>query len=151
MKNLLVFFMVLCVVLIFSHQESVATPQYEETMVTKKKPIRKKRSTKKKKVIDINKFSLLEHTTKPMSRKFIRLTKAEYAKALQNPKWQKKRLQIFERDNWKCKGCGDTETTLHVHHLTYTKRFPWNEPMPNLLTLCRSCHARAHGNKEVIR
>jgi hypothetical protein len=36
-----------------------------------------------------------------------RLTKAEYAKALQHPRWQKKRLRVFQRDKWMCTQCKD--------------------------------------------
>jgi len=74
-----------------------------------------------------------------------RLTPQQYAKALQHPKWQKKRLKVFERDKWKCVDCGDAETTLHVHHLKYTKRYPWDEPIKNLKTLCIKCHRKNHG------
>lgn len=73
-----------------------------------------------------------------------RLSKSEYAKALQHPKWQKKRLRVFNRDKWRCRECGDTETTLHVHHKKYTKRYPWNELMKNLITLCSKCHKAVH-------
>ena len=76
--------------------------------------------------------------------KYGRLSKKEYSKALQHPKWQKKRLRVFNRDKWACKGCGDTETTLHVHHSKYTTRYPWNELMRNLQTLCSNCHRKEH-------
>lgn len=78
---------------------------------------------------------------KPTTRK---PTKEEYAKFIQHPKWQKKRLKVFQRDNWRCRKCKDTETTLHVHHLNYTKFYPWNEPMKNLITLCTRCHGKHH-------
>jgi len=77
-------------------------------------------------------------------KKYKCLTKAEYAKALQHPKWQRKRLRVFNRDKWCCTECKDTETTLHVHHLKYTKRYPYNEPMKNLRTLCSKCHKKRH-------
>jgi len=73
-----------------------------------------------------------------------RLSKEEYHKALKHPKWQKKRLKVFQRDNWRCTRCKDPETELHVHHLQYTKRYPWNEPMANLTTLCGNCHRKVH-------
>ena len=73
-----------------------------------------------------------------------RPTKAEYAKLRMHPKWQKKRLRVFQRDKWQCRQCKDKETTLHVHHLKYTKYYPWNEPMNNLVTLCARCHGRGH-------
>jgi 5-methylcytosine-specific restriction endonuclease McrA len=81
---------------------------------------------------------------KVVKNKVKRLTKVEYAKALTHPKWQKKRLRVFNRDKWRCKKCRDTETTLHVHHLKYTKRYPYNELMKNLTTLCGNCHKKKH-------
>ena len=69
----------------------------------------------------------------------------QYQKALKHPKWQKKRLKVFERDKWMCKKCKSKTKTLHVHHLAYTKRYPWNELMTNLITLCEDCHKRKHG------
>ena len=79
-----------------------------------------------------------------VKKPYIKLTKEQYATALQHPKWQKKRLKMFERDNWKCRECGDIETMLHLHHLEYTKKYPWNEPAKNLITLCSNCHKKRH-------
>lgn len=56
-----------------------------------------------------------------------------------NPKWQKKRLQVLERDGWSCCACDDTESTLHVHHKKYDGE-PWEVPDDWLQTLCESCH-----------
>lgn len=63
-----------------------------------------------------------------------------YAKKLQDPLWQKKRLEILHRDNFTCKLCKDTETTLHVHHITYADE-PWNADDADLVPLCKHCHA----------
>jgi 5-methylcytosine-specific restriction endonuclease McrA len=63
-----------------------------------------------------------------------------YKEKLKDPRWQKKRLKIFERDGWKCTECGRTELTLEVHHLSYSFSEPWNEPDENLQTLCFKCH-----------
>ena len=73
-----------------------------------------------------------------------RPTPQQYAKMVQHPKWQKKRLRVFQRDKWKCRQCGNTEVTLHVHHKVYTKYYPWNELMKNLITLCAHCHKKGH-------
>lgn len=70
--------------------------------------------------------------------------KKNYGTLLQHPKWQKKRLKIFERDKWRCKKCGSTEKTLHLHHLKYTADLPWLEPSHNLQTLCGDCHKKVH-------
>ena len=64
---------------------------------------------------------------------------ATYAEKLKNPKWQKKRLEVLSRDNFTCKFCGDTETTLHVHHKKYTGE-PHDAPLKDLETLCEDCH-----------
>ena len=56
-----------------------------------------------------------------------------------HPKWQKKRLQILERDGWKCVACGDEESTLHVHHTAYEGN-PWDVPDGWLQTLCEAHH-----------
>lgn len=62
-----------------------------------------------------------------------------YSKKLTDPRWQKKRLKILERDEWKCIKCGDKKTELHVHHLAYYKN-PWDIPNKLLKTLCAHCH-----------
>jgi hypothetical protein len=63
----------------------------------------------------------------------------EYSEILKDPKWQKKRLQILERDKWKCCFCGDSESTLHVHHIVYAGK-PWDQRDATYLTLCEKCH-----------
>lgn len=65
-----------------------------------------------------------------------------YSEKLKHPKWQKKRLDILERDGWACKSCGDTETTLHIHHHQYNKgASPWEYDNDLLVTYCEDCHA----------
>ena len=81
---------------------------------------------------------------KKTTKKVVKLSYADYQKALKHPKWQRKRLKIFERDKWGCKRCGSKNKTLHVHHKEYTKRYPWNELNKNLITLCEDCHKKKH-------
>lgn len=57
-----------------------------------------------------------------------------------DPRWQKLRLQIMDRDGWKCVACGDTTSTLHVHHKRYCGSI-WDSPADDLQTLCNSCHS----------
>lgn len=67
-----------------------------------------------------------------------------YSEKLKDPRWQKKRLEIFQRDKFTCQslGCGSTEKTLHIHHLIYQKGLePWEYNEKFLLTLCEDCHA----------
>ena len=66
---------------------------------------------------------------------------SEYSKKLRDPRWQKKRLQIFERDEWSCVRCGDTGAELQVHHKEYIEsKNPWESPDNDLETLCKNCH-----------
>jgi hypothetical protein len=67
--------------------------------------------------------------------------KLTYSEKLKDPRWQKKRLEILQRDNWTCQQCCDTESTLHVHHRRYLPgKEPWDIPNEYLVTLCESCH-----------
>lgn len=63
-----------------------------------------------------------------------------YFKKLQNPRWQKVRLKVLERDGWRCLACESEDKSLQVHHLIYTAGEPWDAPIENLETLCRECH-----------
>jgi len=64
-----------------------------------------------------------------------------YAEKLKDPRWQKKRLKILERDNWTCQICHSTRKMLTVHHTYYDIRLdPWDYPDYSLKTLCESCH-----------
>jgi hypothetical protein len=63
-----------------------------------------------------------------------------YSEKLRDPRWQKKRLQIFSRDGFKCISCNDPDTELQVHHLKYQGE-PWEAPDEFLITLCRHCHS----------
>lgn len=70
-----------------------------------------------------------------------------YSEKLKNPKWQKKRLEILNRDEFTCRHCGDKETTLHVHHLRYKKKSdPWDYENEELITICEECHEIEHLN-----
>jgi 5-methylcytosine-specific restriction endonuclease McrA len=65
-----------------------------------------------------------------------------YLEKLKDPRWQRKRLEIFQRDDWKCVECGDYESTLHVHHEEYSGADPWDTPSDKLKTLCEDCHSK---------
>jgi replicative DNA helicase len=71
----------------------------------------------------------------------VKMIKNNYGRKLSDPRWQRKRLEIFQRDNWTCQDCGDSETELQVHHKQY-KGDPWNAPDDTLVTLCANCHER---------
>jgi len=63
-----------------------------------------------------------------------------YSEKLRDPRWQKKRLCVMQRDGFACRDCGDEKSTLQVHHCRYEKGEPWEVDDQFLLTLCGSCH-----------
>lgn len=63
-----------------------------------------------------------------------------YSEKLKDPRWQKKRLKILERDSFKCHYCNDEKTQLQVHHLKYNGE-PWESNDKYLITLCAHCHS----------
>jgi len=74
---------------------------------------------------------------------------SNYSEKLKDPRWQKKRLEVLERDNWKCQNCGDEESTLAVHHLYYEKgKEPWDYPLEAFKTLCEVCHEEEHSSRK---
>lgn len=74
-----------------------------------------------------------------------------YAEALKHPKWQQKRLHIFELANFRCVRCGSGERSLHAHHKMYIKgRQPWEYEDGLLECLCELCHDAAHAQKEEL-
>lgn len=76
------------------------------------------------------------------------MVKLTYTEQLKHPNWQRKRLEMLERDGWKCVACESTEKTLHVHHKTYIKgRMAWDYESTNFESLCEDCHEAAHSHK----
>src|ERR1017187_10379558 len=69
-----------------------------------------------------------------------------YSEKLRDPRWQRRRLEIFQRDNWTCQLCCRTDLELHFHHLYRTADNPWEEPDLHLLTVCSLCHEQQPGN-----
>lgn len=75
----------------------------------------------------------------------------KYEQLLFDPRWQKKRLEILKRDDWRCVRCGNNTETLHVHHAYYTRGVdPWDHPADCLSTLCESCHNIEHGKESPL-
>ena len=53
------------------------------------------------------------------------MTKEEYHQLLKDGRWQRRRLEIMQRDDFKCHDCGTTDD-LNVHHIRYLAgRKPW--------------------------
>jgi 5-methylcytosine-specific restriction endonuclease McrA len=73
------------------------------------------------------------------------MSRMTYTEQLKHPKWQKRRLEILSRAEFKCEECQDEENTLHVHHLLYRKgAVAWDYSDDELRALCESCHAEWH-------
>ena len=65
-----------------------------------------------------------------------------YQEKLKDPRWQKKRLEILQRDMWCCQICNNENDTLNIHHFQYRKGLePWDYKDSDLLTVCEPCHA----------
>jgi 5-methylcytosine-specific restriction endonuclease McrA len=65
----------------------------------------------------------------------------KYSELLKDPRWQRKRLEIFNRDNWTCTFCESKTKQLQVHHIFYLLFMkPWEYPDELLTTSCVDCH-----------
>lgn len=73
------------------------------------------------------------------------MSKKSYTELLKHPKWQKKRLEVLERESFRCEKCDTQDITLHVHHGHYEKgRAPWEYSTETLHCLCENCHSERH-------
>ncbi len=72
-----------------------------------------------------------------------------YKEQLLDPRWQKKRLEILERDDFRCQLCYDPFTTLHIHHINYRKIMAWEYGEHELITYCKHCHALIEYYKKI--
>jgi hypothetical protein len=76
------------------------------------------------------------------------MSKSNYIEKLKDPRWQRKRLEILQRDNFTCQKCFDNENTLNVHHRRYLiNRDIWDYPDNLLVTLCEECHREELENR----
>lgn len=73
-----------------------------------------------------------------------------YAEKLKDPRWHKKRLEVFQAADFKCENCGDEKSTLHVHHLEYVGNDPWDTPIDRLECLCFVCHKNKEDNRGTL-
>lgn len=64
-----------------------------------------------------------------------------YKEQYLHPEWQKKRVEILNRDNFTCRYCEAKDITLHVHHREYHEgKKVWEYDNSYLVTLCKECH-----------
>ncbi len=68
-----------------------------------------------------------------------------YSEQLKSPMWQKKRLEIMQRDGFMCKCCLSTTKQLHVHHKYYKNgKKAWEYNDDCYVCLCSDCHSAIH-------
>lgn len=63
-----------------------------------------------------------------------------YIQKLQDPRWQRKRLEIMQRDDFKCRHCEADDKPLQIHHIAYNFKDPWDIEDRLLISLCNECH-----------
>lgn len=81
------------------------------------------------------------------------MAKKTYAEKLLDPRWQQMRLRVYERDNFTCRNCGNTDKTLNAHHVHYHPFAdgPWDYDPDTIITLCVYCHADEHTGLDVSK
>ena len=83
----------------------------------------------------------------------VRLVKEE--KFYKSSVWEKKRLEILERDNYECQVCkegGGFAPATTVHHLKHLEDRPdLALDNDNLVSVCAACHNREHPERFIHR
>ncbi len=71
---------------------------------------------------------------------------SEHLKLRASPEYKEWRKDVFERDKYKCRKCGDDKGgNLHAHHIYSIARFvEYGLEGSNGLTFCNSCHDKFH-------
>ena len=78
---------------------------------------------------------------------------SKWSSAYRDSRWQKKRLEVMERDGWTCQSCNaaGAGVTLNVHHAYYEAgRAPWDYGDETLVTWCEDCHQARHAQMRDI-
>lgn len=78
-----------------------------------------------------------------------------YMAKLRDPRWQKHKNGVLERDGYTCTWCGaglEDGRNLQVHHGFYSRELenPWEYPIDSLYTLCEKCHEQAEVLKSQV-
>ena len=79
----------------------------------------------------------------------------DYMAKLRDPRWQKHKNEVLERDCYTCTWCRaglNDGRNLQVHHGFYSREFesPWEYPKASLFTLCEKCHEQAEVLKRQV-
>jgi hypothetical protein len=78
---------------------------------------------------------------------------SKWSSAFRDSRWQKKRLEVMERDKWACRSCGagGEGVTLNVHHAYYEAgKAPWEYDDDTLVTFCEKCHGNIHALQKML-
>lgn len=74
--------------------------------------------------------------------------KKSYSEKLQDPRWQRKRLEIMEKAGFKCELCECSDEMLQIHHGYYDRRLdPWQYDNETLWCLCKGCHMEVQASQ----
>lgn len=66
----------------------------------------------------------------------------KYSDLLKDPRWQRLRLEVMQRDDFTCQSCKSKDKTLQVHHKKYVfNQKPWEYSTEELITYCEDCHS----------
>lgn len=69
-----------------------------------------------------------------------------YLRKLQDPRWQRKRLEVMQYADFRCQICGAKNRMLHCHHSYYERgKNPWDYPDGAIICICSDCHRLIHG------
>ena len=75
-----------------------------------------------------------------------------YEELLKDPRWQRKRLEVMQADNFTCQACFRKDKTMNVHHKRYVHGvMPWEYDTRDLITLCDDCHKKHHNTEDKIK
>lgn len=73
------------------------------------------------------------------------LNNKDHRKSKEYKDWRK---QVFDRDLYTCKKCGQIGGNLNAHHIKEFAKYPkLRYEVNNGITLCESCHKKIHKKK----
>lgn len=103
----------------------------------KKRPKRKRKVNQDSAIIS----ALVKKASSAWSPK---LAQMAYQDFLKSEYWRLIRNIKLMQGKRTCQDCGSANTSLDIHHLTYSHRGCEHEFLSCLLVLCRPCHERRH-------
>lgn len=76
--------------------------------------------------------------------------KEEYLEYLQSDRWKELKEEAYKIHGRICKQC-ESKKNLQVHHKRYPKELGTESPKDDLIILCKKCHRKFHGYRELPR